>query len=140
MTITEALAAFEHGWVAAQPVTPRIAYERTLRMLAFWLQPAGRTRRRDAQADDLEAFVRWHAASGLVDDAEASRKVALHVARLGAYLAERATGLISRRPRPAPRSGLAAACRQGSAARGYRAGVRGVLRTRSLAHGARRVR
>ncbi len=91
MTITDALAAFEHGWVAAQPVTPRIAYERTLRMLAFWLQREGRSADDDVatlQADDLEAFVRWHAASGLVDDAEASRKVALHVARLGAALAE----------------------------------------------------
>jgi hypothetical protein len=92
VTIAEALEGFEHGWVAAQPVTPRTAYERTLRMLAFWLERQGRSAADDLGTltpDDLEAFVRWHAASGLVDDAEASRKVALHVARLGADLAER---------------------------------------------------
>ena len=90
MTIGEALARFERGWVASQPVTPRTAYERTLRLLGFWLERHGRSPADDLatlHADDLEAFVRWHAASGLVDDAEASRKVALHVARLGAELA-----------------------------------------------------
>jgi hypothetical protein len=75
VTVGEALATFEHGWVAAQPVTPRTAYERTLRMLAFWLEREGRS------TDDDVATLR-------ADDAEASRKVALHVARLGAGLAE----------------------------------------------------
>lgn len=91
MTIGEALASFEHGWVATQALTPRTAYERTLRLLAFWLERQGRSTQDDVatlQAEDLEAFVCWHAASGLVDDAEASRKVALHVARLGAGLAD----------------------------------------------------
>ena len=91
MTIAEALQAFEQGWVASQPVTPRMAYERSLRMLAFWLERQERSAADDLATlmpADLEAFVRWHAASGLVDDAEASRKVALHVARLGGYLAE----------------------------------------------------
>jgi hypothetical protein len=91
VTIGEALASFEQGWVATRPVTPRTAYQRTLRLLAFWLQREGRSTDEDLstlRADDLAAFVRWHAASGLVDDAEASRKVALHVARLGAALAE----------------------------------------------------
>ena len=91
MTIAEALHGFEQGWVAAQSVTPRMAYERSLRMLAFWLERNGRSPADDLATltpADLEAFVRWHAASGLVDDAEASRKVALHVARLGGYLAE----------------------------------------------------
>ena len=61
-------------------------------MLAFWLQRGGRSTDDDLATllpEDLEAFIRWHAASGLVDDAEASRKVALHVARLGAFLAQR---------------------------------------------------
>ncbi len=35
----------------------------------------------------LDAFVRWHAVHHLADDAEGSRKIALHVARLGTYLA-----------------------------------------------------
>jgi len=91
VTIGEALASFEQGWVATRPVTPRVAYQRTLRMLAFWLQRGGRSTDDDLATllpEDLEAFIRWHAASGLVDDAEASRKVALHVARLGGYLAD----------------------------------------------------
>jgi hypothetical protein len=91
VTIAEALQAFEDAWAASQPVTPRMAYQRSLRMLAFWLGRQGRSPADDLATltpADLEAFVRWHAASGLVDDAEASRKVALHVARLGGYLAE----------------------------------------------------
>jgi hypothetical protein len=92
MTIAEALDAFAGGWVAGQPVTPRIAYERTLRLLAFRLAERGRGADDDLgrlAPADLEEFVAWHAASGLVDDADGSRKVALHVARLGAFLAER---------------------------------------------------
>jgi hypothetical protein len=92
MTIAEALDAFAAGWVAEQPVTPRIAYERTLRLLAFHLAEQGRSAGEDLDRltpADLEAFVAWHAASGLADDADGSRKIALHVARLGAFLAER---------------------------------------------------
>ncbi len=91
MTIAEAIAGFERGWVAGQAVTPRFAYERTLRMLAFWLERTGRSASDDLATlvpGDLEAFVAWHAASGLADDPEGSRKIALHTARLGAYLAE----------------------------------------------------
>ena len=89
MTVAEAVAGFEQEWVAGQAVTPRIAYQRTLRMLSFWLEQAGRSAADDLATlapADLEAFVAWHAASGLADDPEGSRKVALHVARLGAYL------------------------------------------------------
>ena len=90
MTIAEAIAGFEQGWVAGQAVTPRFAYERTLRMLAFWLEQTGRSPSDDLATlvpADLESFVAWHASSGLADDPEGSRKVALHVARLGAYVA-----------------------------------------------------
>lgn len=91
MTVAEALRAFDEGWVQEQAVTPRVAYERTLRMLAFWLEREGRSPEDDLATltpGDLEAFVRWHAASGLADDAEGSRKVALHLARLGSFLGE----------------------------------------------------
>jgi hypothetical protein len=90
VTIAEALAGFEQEWVAGQAVTPRFAYERTLRMLAFWLEQTGRSPSDDLATltpADLESFVAWHAASGLADDAEGSRKVALHLARLGAHVA-----------------------------------------------------
>jgi hypothetical protein len=90
VTIAEAIAGFEQGWVADQAVTPRLAYGRTLRMLAFWLESTGRAASDDLSTlapADLEAFVSWHAANGLADDPEGSRKTALHVARLGAYLA-----------------------------------------------------
>ena len=30
----------------------------------------------------------WHAATGMADDADGTRKVALHVARLGAFLGD----------------------------------------------------
>jgi hypothetical protein len=90
VTIAEAIAGFDQGWVAGQAMTPRTAYERTLRLLAFWLESAGRSDADDLATltpADLEAFIRWHAANALTDDAEGSRKVALHVARLGAHLA-----------------------------------------------------
>jgi hypothetical protein len=89
VTIAEAIAGFERGWVAGQAVTPRLAYERTLRLLAFWLEQTGRSASDDLATlvpADLEAFVAWHASSGLADDPEGSRKIALHTARLGAYL------------------------------------------------------
>jgi hypothetical protein len=90
VTVDEALAAFERDWVDDQPVTPRTAYARTLRVLRFWLERDGVAA--DAPlagltADRLRRFVAWHARSGLGDDADASRRAAQHVARLGAYLA-----------------------------------------------------
>ena len=87
MTVTEAVETFESEWVAAQDVTPRVAYERTLRLLRWYLAEAGRSLD-DLTPADLEAFVAWHAASGLADDPDGSRKVALHVSRLGIALAE----------------------------------------------------
>jgi hypothetical protein len=86
--VDAALAAFASEWVAHQDITPRIAYERTLRLLRFYLDSAGRPID-DLTAADLEAFVAWHAAHGLADDPDGSRKVALHVARIGADLATR---------------------------------------------------
>ncbi|MEA2479583.1 MAG: hypothetical protein QOJ07_1505 [Thermoleophilaceae bacterium] len=90
MTIGEAIAGFEQRWVAGQAMTPRTAYERTLRLLAFWLESAGRSASDELETllpADLDAFVHWHAANALADDADGSRKVALHVARLGSHLA-----------------------------------------------------
>ncbi len=90
MTIAEAIAGFEQGWVAGQAVTPRMSYERTLRLFGFWLESSGRSASDELATlvpDDLDAFVRWHVANALTDDAEGSRKVALHVARLGTHLA-----------------------------------------------------
>jgi hypothetical protein len=90
VTIAEAIAGFEQGWVSDQAMTPRFAYERTLRLLAFWLESAGRSTADDLSTlvpEDLGAFVAWHVAHGLADDVDGSRKVALHVARLGAHLA-----------------------------------------------------
>jgi len=92
VTIAEALATFQEEWVAAQAVTPRIAYGRTLRLVAFHLREQGRSPDDELatlRPADLEAFVVWHAASGLADDPDGSRKTALHVARLGAFCAAR---------------------------------------------------
>jgi hypothetical protein len=90
VTVGEALAAFEAGWVAEQAFTPRTAYARTLRLLRFHLTREGLPD--DAPLDRLTAahlarFVAWHRETGMADDADGSRKVALHVARLGAHLA-----------------------------------------------------
>lgn len=89
-TIREAIDGFADGWVAAQAVTPRHAYERTLRVLAFRLPQAGVDLEASLdvlRADDLAAFVSWHAGSGLADDADGTRKTAVHIARLGDHLA-----------------------------------------------------
>jgi hypothetical protein len=86
--VAEALEAFESEWVVAQEITPRIAYARTLRLLRFYLDSLGR-HVDDLTADDLERFVAWHAASGFADDLDGSRKIALHVTRIGADLAVR---------------------------------------------------
>jgi hypothetical protein len=89
VTIAEAIVGFEQGWVAGQAITPRTAYERTLRLFGFWLESAGRSGADDLATlvpEDLDAFVHWHAANALADDADGSRKIALHVARLGTYL------------------------------------------------------
>ena len=90
MTIAEAIDGFEQRWVAGQPFTPRTAYDRTLRLLAFWLESAGRSVSDELVTlvpEDLDAFVHWHVVNALADDADGSRKIALHVARLGSYLA-----------------------------------------------------
>jgi hypothetical protein len=84
--LAASLSDFEQGWVASQPVTPQIAYQRTLRLLRWYLETVGRDVEK-LTADDLEAFVAWHAANGLADDLEGSRKVAIHTARIGAHLA-----------------------------------------------------
>ena len=51
MTIAEALDAFREAWVEEQPFTPRTAYERTLRLLAFQLERDGLSA--DADLDRL---------------------------------------------------------------------------------------
>lgn len=89
-TVDEALAGFERDWVDVQPVTPRTAYRRTLRLLRLHLDERGIGPEAplDAlDADALRAFVLWHREHALADDAEGSRKVAVHVARLGEHLA-----------------------------------------------------
>ena len=91
MTIAESLDAFREAWVDEQPFTPRTAYERTLRLLAFQLERDGLPGDADLDRltpDHLAAFVAWHAATGMADDADGTRKVALHVARLGAFLGD----------------------------------------------------
>lgn len=88
-TIGEGLARFEEEWVAEQPLTPRTAYRRTLRLLRMYLDGAGASLEAPLDRlgpDDLRGFVRWHRAHDLADDDEGSRKVAVHVARLGAFL------------------------------------------------------
>jgi hypothetical protein len=90
VTVGEALDGFEAGWVAEQAFTPRTAYARTLRLLRFRLAREGLPGRAPLErltAEHLTGFVAWHRASGMADDADGSRKVALHVARLGAHLA-----------------------------------------------------
>lgn len=92
MTIAEALDAFREAWVEEQPFTPRTAYERTLRLLAFQLERDGLPGDADLDRltpDHLAAFVAWHAATGMADDADGTRKAALHVARLGTFLGDR---------------------------------------------------
>ena len=86
-------------------MTPRTAYERTLRLFGFWLESSGRSAADDLATvlpDDLDAFVHWHAVNHLADDAEGSRKIALHVARLGSYLAIGVRPAGSRRRSRAP--------------------------------------
>jgi hypothetical protein len=90
VTIADALAAFDEGWIAHQGVTSRFSYRRTSALLGYWLEQVGRSASDDLAtlaAPDMIAFVRWHAASGLVDDAAGTRKVALHVARTATWLA-----------------------------------------------------
>ena len=90
MTIADALAAFDEGWIAHQGVTSRFSYRRTSALLCHWLERVGRSAGDDLAtlvAGDIVAFVRWHAASGLVDDAAGTRKVALHVARAATWIA-----------------------------------------------------
>lgn len=89
MTVDEALAGFEAGWVDAQPITPQTAYRRTLRLLRLYLQDHPPALDADAarlDAESLRGFVVWHRAHALADTAEGSRKVAVHVARLAEHL------------------------------------------------------
>lgn len=91
ISIGEALSRFDDAWVATQSVTPRTAYRRTLRLVGMYFETAGVSLDEPLERlgpDDLRAFVRWHRANGLADDDEGSRKVAVHVARLGAFLGE----------------------------------------------------
>ncbi len=89
MTVDEALTGFEVAWVDAQPLTPRTAYLRTLRLLRLYLRDHPPALDADAallEADSLRGFVVWHRAHALADTAEGSRKVAVHVARLAEHL------------------------------------------------------
>jgi len=90
VTVDEALDDFRVAWVDAQPFTPRTAYGRTLRLLRFHLAREGVTGDAALErltAEHLTGFVAWHGDAGMADDADGTRKVALHVARLGAHLA-----------------------------------------------------
>ena len=87
--IAEALDAFESEWIATLSFTPQTAYRRTLRLLRMELGARIDDPLDTLTADDLRAFVTWHRAHGLSDDAEGTRKAAVHIARLGAFLAER---------------------------------------------------
>lgn len=86
MTIGDALDAFEAEVVEPMAITPRTAYRRTVRLLRLQLGDRVADPREALTADDLRAFVTWHRAHGLSDDAEGTRKAAVHVARLGAWL------------------------------------------------------
>lgn len=89
-TIEEALSRFDAEWVTAQPITPRTAYRRTLRLVGLYLDREGVPTDEPLDRlgpDDLRGFIRWHRLHDLADDAEGSRKVAVHIARLGAFLA-----------------------------------------------------
>ena len=88
MTVDEALAAFDAEIVEPMGVTPKSAYRRTVRLVRMQLGPRIAEPVDALTADDLRAFVLWHRAHGLTDDAEGTRKAAVHVARLGAWLAE----------------------------------------------------
>lgn len=90
-TVGEALAAFESSWVETQPITPQTAYRRTLRLVGLYLRdhpPGIDAPLADLTPDALSGFVVWHRAHALADDARGTYKVAVHVARLGAFLAE----------------------------------------------------
>ena len=92
MTIDEALDEFARRG-STPAVTPRTAYGARCGCCAFQLEREGVPG--DAALERLtpdaprRAFVTWHARAGMADDADGTRKVALHVARLGAYLAAR---------------------------------------------------
>ncbi len=89
-TVGEALDDFESAWIAHQPFTPQTAYRRTLRLLRLFLKEHGPDLARpltELDAGVPAAFVRWHRRHALTDDAEGTRKVAVHMARLGDYLA-----------------------------------------------------
>ncbi len=90
MTVDDALRAFDDRWIAQQGITTGFSYRRTLALLRHWLTRGGRSSEDDLStlsSADLLAFLRWHAASGLVDDAAGTRKAALHLARTATWIA-----------------------------------------------------
>lgn len=89
MTIGEALDAFDAEWIAPLAFTPQTAYGRTIRLLRMHLGERVNQPLDTLQPDDLRTFVTWHRAHALADSAEGTRKAAVHVARLGEFLAER---------------------------------------------------
>jgi hypothetical protein len=90
-TIAEALRTFEETWVESQPITPSTAYRRTLRLIGMFLGDQGVALDQSLEAlqpERLREFIRWHQEHALADDPAGTRKVAVHVARLGGFLAE----------------------------------------------------
>lgn len=91
-TVESALLAFDKEWVKAQSFTPQTSYRRTLRLLRLYLEthpPALDQPVTDLRPETLTGFVLWHRQHALADDAEGTRKIAVHVARLGEFLRER---------------------------------------------------
>lgn len=86
MTIGEALDSFDAEVAEPMALTPRTAYLRTTRLLRLQLGDRVADPLDALTADDLRAFVVWHRAHGLSDDAEGTRKAAVHIARLGEWL------------------------------------------------------
>jgi hypothetical protein len=90
VTIGEAVAVFDRDWASHQAVTPRSAYQRTLRLFVFYLERGGipaDTPQAAISPGVFASFVAWLSASGLEDDADGTRKVAIHTARFAAWLA-----------------------------------------------------
>ncbi len=88
-TVGEALDAFDAAWVAEQSITPQTAYRRTLRLLRFYLTdhaPDVTEPVTALQPSTWHGFVLWHRQHALTDSAEGTRKAAVHLARLGAFM------------------------------------------------------
>ena len=88
ITIAEALDAFEDEWIESLAFTPHTSYRRTLRLFRMELGDRVEQPLDTLKADDLRAFVLWHRAHSLADNAEGTRKAAVHIARLGEFLGE----------------------------------------------------